>query len=90
MAKKTWRQVSRNERMEMAQYVIDSPPSTPLSAEHAASYLNMSTATLQKMRCEDTNGITFTKIGRQVIYYKRDLDAYLDSMPAYQHTAQYA
>lgn len=90
MAKKTWRQVSRNEKMAMAQYVIDSPPETPLSAEHAASFLGVSTATLQKMRCEDTNGITFTKIGRQVIYYKRDLETYLASMPTYQHTAQYA
>lgn len=90
MAKKTWRQVSRSEKIDMAQYVIDSPPNTPLSAEYTASYLGMSTATLQKMRCEDTNGIKFTKVGRQVIYYKRDLDSYLDSMPAYQHTAQYA
>lgn len=89
MAKKTWQQVSKNEKMVMAQYVIGSPPNTPLSAEHAASYLGVSTATLQKMRCEDTNGIMFTKIGRQVIYYKKDLDAYLASMPAYQHTAQY-
>ncbi|MGP4905149.1 helix-turn-helix domain-containing protein [Psychrobacter faecalis] len=89
MAKKTWRQMSRNEKMAMAQYVIDSPPHTPLSAEHAASYLGISTATLQKMRCEDTNGILFTKIGRQIVYYKKDLESYLNSMPAYQHTAQY-
>lgn len=90
MAKKTWRQVSRSEKIAMAQYVIDSPPNTPLSAEHAASYLGISTATLQKMRCEDTSGITFTKVGRQVVYYKKDLESYLNSMPAYQHTAQYA
>lgn len=90
MAKKTWGQVTEHEKLSMAQYAIDNPPTTPLSAEHAASYLGVSTATLQKMRCEDTNGILFTKIGRQVIYYKRDLDEYLNRMPAYQHTSQYA
>lgn len=89
MAKKTWGQLTELDKVTMAQYVIDNPPTTPLSAEQAASYLGVSTATLQKKRCEDTNGILFTKIGRQVIYYKRDLDAYLANMPTYNHTAQY-
>lgn len=90
MAKKQWRQFTELDKIAMAQYVIDNPPTTPLSIEQAASYLNVSPATLQKMRCEATNGIVFTKIGRQVIYYKSDLNAYLARMPAYDHTAQYA
>ena len=90
MAKKLWKNVTEDEKMKMKQFVINNPPDTPLTPEYAASYLGVSTATLQKMRCEDTNGIAFFKPSyRCVVYYKRDLDAYLTSSPAYRCTSQY-
>ena len=91
MAKKSWKNVTEDEKMKMKQFVINNPPNTPLTPEYAASYLGVSTATLQKMRCEDTNGIAFFKPRpRCVVYYKRDLDDYLTDEPAYHCTAQYA
>ena len=90
MAKKLWKNVTEDEKMKMKQFVINNPPDTPLTPEYAASYLGVSTATLQKMRCEDTNGIPFFKPrARCVVYYKSDLDAYLTSSPAYRCTSQY-
>lgn len=90
MAKKSWKDVTEDEKMNMKQFVIDNPPDTPLTPEYAASYLGVSTATLQKMRCQDTNGIPFFKPGaRCVVYYKSDLDEYLTSRPAYRCTAEY-
>lgn len=91
MTRKAWKNVTEDEKMKMKQFVINNPPDTPLSPEYAASYLDVSTATLQKMRCEDTNGIPFYKPSpRCVVYYKRDLDEYLTGEPAYQSTAEYA
>lgn len=84
MAKKRWKDVTEDERMKMKQFVINNPPNTPLTPEYAASYLGTSTSTLQAMRCEKTNGIRFFKPScRCVVYYKRDLDEYLTSKPAY-------
>ena len=91
MAKKLWKNVTEDEKIKMKQFVIDNPDNTPLPSEYAASYLGISTATLQKMRCEDSNGIPFFKPrARCVVYYKRDLDNYLTDEPAYHCTAQYA
>lgn len=91
MAKKKWIDVTEDEKIKMKQFVINNPPCTPLTPEYAASYLGVSTATLQKMRCEDTNGIAFFKPRpRCVVYYKRDLDDYLTDEPSYHCTAQYA
>ena len=90
MAKKLWKSVTEDEKMNMKQFVINNPPDTPLTPEYAASYLGVSTATLQKMRCEDTNGIRFFKPrSRCIVYYKCDLDDYLTSQPAYRCTSEY-
>ena len=90
MAKQLWKNVTEDEKMKMKQFVINNSPDTPLTPEYAASYLGVSTATLQKMRCEDTNGIAFFKPShRCVVYYKRDLDDYLTSQPAYRCTSEY-
>lgn len=90
MAKKSWKDVTEDEKMNMKQFVIDNPPDTPLTPEYAASYLGVSTATLQKMRCQDTNGIRFFKPShRCIVYYKSDLDEYLTSRPAYRCTSEY-
>ena len=90
MAKKLWKNVTEDEKMKMKQFVINNPPDTPLTPEYAASYLSVSTATLQKMRCEDTNGIAFFKPrARCIVYYKRDLDTYSTSSPAYRCTSEY-
>lgn len=91
MAKKPWKNVTDDEKMKMKQFVINNPPDTPLTPEYAASYLDVSTATLQKMRCEDTDGIPFFKPRHKcIVYYKRDLDDYLTDTPAYNCTVQYA
>ena len=44
----------------------------------AAAYLKSSTSTLAKKRLKG-DGPTYTKFGRNVLYAKRDLDAYLYS-----------
>tara|TARA_R110002020_G_scaffold15164_1_gene54103 strand:- start:158 stop:430 length:273 start_codon:yes stop_codon:yes gene_type:complete len=90
MAKKLWKDVTEDEKMKMKQFVINNPDDTPLTPEYAASYLEVSTATLQKMRCTNTKGIPFFKPRHKcIVYYKRDLDNYLTN-EAYQCTAQYA
>ncbi|WP_199506871.1 MULTISPECIES: helix-turn-helix domain-containing protein [unclassified Psychrobacter] len=91
MAKKPWKDVSESEKIKMKEYVDKSPPNTPLSPEFAASYLGISPATLQKMRCTVTDGIPFHKPRHKcIIYYKSDLDAHLQGNTAYRCTAQYA
>lgn len=85
MAKKLWKNVTEDEKMKMKQFVINNPPNTPLTPEYAASYLGVSTATLQKMRCQDINGIRFYKPRhRCIVYYKCDLDEHLTSQPSHR------
>ena len=52
---------------------------TPLlNIEQASKYIQLSTATLARMR-RDNNGPVFVKLGARVLYRKTDLDAYIDS-----------
>ena len=91
MAKKLWKNVTEDEKMKMKQFVINNPPCTPLTPEYAASYLGVSTSTLQSMRCQDSNGIPFFKPRHKcIVYYKRDLDEHLAGEQPYHCTAQYA
>jgi predicted DNA-binding transcriptional regulator AlpA len=52
---------------------------TPLlNIEQASKYIQLSTATLARMR-RDNNGPVFVKLGARVLYRKTDLDAYIES-----------
>lgn len=86
--KKSWKNVTHSEKQQMKQMVQIATPETPFSPEYAASYLGLSTATLQKWRCEKSNAITFIKVGRAVAYLKKDLDAFLQQNQ-YRCTANY-
>ncbi len=89
MAKKPWKDVTLEEKIQMKMMVERVSPDTPVSPEHAASYLNKSPATLQKMRCEDSEGIPFVKIGKRAVgYIKRDLQAYVQARQ-YRSTSEY-
>ena len=92
MAKKLWKNVTEDEKMKMKQFVINCPPEAAVTCEYAASYLELSPSTLQRWRCQNTDGLAFVKKQgtRLVYYFKRDLQAYLEDSPAYQCTAQYA
>lgn len=49
-----------------------------LDTEQAATYVGSTRSTLEKKRMRG-DGPIFLKIGRRVVYDKRDLDAWLDS-----------
>lgn len=49
-----------------------------LNTEQAATYVGSTRSTLEKKRMRG-DGPIFLKIGRRVVYDKRDLDAWLDS-----------
>jgi len=52
---------------------------TPLLNIHQASmYIQLSTATLARMR-KDNSGPAYVKLGARVLYRKTDLDAYIES-----------
>jgi predicted DNA-binding transcriptional regulator AlpA len=52
---------------------------TPLlNIEQASKYIHLSTATLARMR-KDNSGPAFVKLGARVLYRKTDLDAYIAS-----------
>lgn len=51
---------------------------TLLSTKEAAAYFGVSQIWLAKRRLEG-NGPIFRKIGRRVIYARRDLESYLDA-----------
>ena len=52
---------------------------TPLlNIEQASKYIHLSTATLARMR-RDNSGPAFVKLGARVLYRKTDLDAYIES-----------
>jgi excisionase family DNA binding protein len=52
---------------------------TPLlNIEQASKYIQLSTATLARMR-KDNSGPAFVKMGARVLYRKTDLDAYIES-----------
>ena len=52
---------------------------TPLlNIEQASKYIQLSTATLARMR-KDNNGPAYVKLGARVLYRKTDLDAFIES-----------
>jgi len=52
---------------------------TPLlNIEQASKYIQLSTATLARMR-KDNSGPSYVKLGARVLYRKTDLDAYIES-----------
>lgn len=76
--RKQWSQYNDEEKALMKKEVIEAHEDTPFPSEYAASYVGKSTSTLQHMRCHQSKGITYSKVGGHVIYRKRHLDAYLD------------
>jgi excisionase family DNA binding protein len=52
---------------------------TPLlNIEQASKYIQLSTATLSRMR-KDNSGPAYVKLGARILYRKTDLDAYIES-----------
>jgi predicted DNA-binding transcriptional regulator AlpA len=52
---------------------------TPLlNIEQASKYIHLSTATLARMR-KDNSGPAYVKLGARVLYRKTDLDAFIES-----------
>jgi predicted DNA-binding transcriptional regulator AlpA len=52
---------------------------TPLlNIEQASKYIQLSTATLARLR-KDNNGPAYVKLGARVLYRKTDLDAFIES-----------
>ena len=76
--RKNWSLYTHNEIKSMKKSVTEAHPDTPFSPEYAASYIGKSPSTLQHMRCHQSNGIVYSKVGGHVIYRKRHLDNYLD------------
>lgn len=79
LLKKTWSKYTDDEKETLKQKVIEAAPDTPFSPEFAAAYIGKSLYTLQHMRCHQSQAITYSKVGRHVLYRKRHLDEYLNS-----------
>lgn len=75
---KPWSQYTDEEKIWMKNVVVNAPASTPFSPSYAACYIGKTPSSLQYMRCNDSNGIVYSKVGGRVIYRKKHLDAYLD------------
>lgn len=48
-----------------------------LSTKAAAAYLGVAVSTLCNDRCTRLLGLPFSRVGRRVLYDRRELDAYL-------------
>lgn len=59
--------------------VIDAQNNSQLSTTDAASYLGITTGTLNVWRCTKRHLIPYIKVGRLVKYRKADLDNWLES-----------
>ena len=57
---------------------LENPQDEWMRPPQAAAYLKSSTSTLAKKRLKG-DGIPYTKLGRNVLYAKRDCDEYLAS-----------
>lgn len=64
--KKTWNRVIPN-----------STPSSLLTPEQVADYLNISIRTLANWRCTGANNLPYSKLGRCIRYRQIDLEAYI-------------
>jgi hypothetical protein len=60
----------------MGPYVPTSPSAAVMGTPEAASYLNLSSASLAKMRCMG-GGPVFIRLGRKIGYQRPDLDDWL-------------
>lgn len=78
LKRKRWLDYTSEELALMKQMVEASSGDTPFSPEYAASYIGKSPSTLQHMRCHQSNGITYSKIGGHVVYRRKHLDEYLN------------
>lgn len=76
--RKGWSQYSEEEKSSMRQAVVNADENTPFPPKYAAAYLGKSISTLQHMRCHQSDGIKYIKVGGQIIYRRRDLDEYLN------------
>lgn len=76
--KKNWSEYTDDEKEMLRQKVIEAAPETPFPPEFAAAYIGKSLHTLQHMRCHQSQAITYSKVGRHVLYRKKHLDEYLD------------
>lgn len=86
--KKPWNSYTEQEKLFMKDVVTNSTSDTPFSPEYAAAYLGKSVYTLQYMRCHSTDSITYSKVGRHVIYRKKHLDEYINRS-VYSSTSSY-
>ena len=77
--KKNWSEYTDDEKELLKQKVIEADENTPFPPEFAAAYIGKSIHTLQHMRCHQSQAITYSKIGRHILYRKRHLDEYLDN-----------
>ena len=57
---------------------LESPQNEWMRPPQTAAYLKSSTSTLAKQRLRG-DGVPYTKLGRNVLYAKRDCDEYLAS-----------
>jgi hypothetical protein len=65
---------------------VDDPPSSPLiSADAAASYVQLHERTLANYRVLGT-GPRYVRVGRRAFYRRADLDAWLDAH-VFEHSA---
>lgn len=78
MSRKKWSEYTDDEKEALRQKVIEAAPETPFPPEFAAAYIGKSLYTLQHMRCHQSNAITYSKVGKHVLYRKKHLDQYID------------
>lgn len=76
--RKRWSEYTSDELALMKDTVANASADTPFAPEYAAAYLNKSPSTLQYLRCHKSDAITYSKVGRHVIYRRKYLDEYLD------------
>ena len=84
--KKTLEQMTQAEKDVSLNRFLTAPNEQLFTQEDVAIYLNCSTNTLQRMRCNG-GGIPYSKIGRVVTYRKGDVIAYQERVTV-MNTAQ--
>lgn len=60
-------------------HLVETHPAKKLTRSEAAEHLGVNPQTLANWAHTGRVKIPFHKVGRKVIYFKSDLDAYLDS-----------
>ena len=90
MAKTPWSKVTEEQKKHLVEQFESVGEDKPVSSEHVAAYLDMSTATLAKWRLEQPNLLPWVTIGkRKVGYIKRVVVAFGmgESMAQFQNSA---